>query len=167
MKRHKQSAIAIAILAAFGLLGLVTPATAADETGAKKSEGETTTAPIPAWRSFGSSGDEEDLEETFFRLAQDFVSTSEIGVRRLGPFQAAMPGETQGSSTTSRWDGSSANYPAPASRLPGRPTRITSSSLRCADSRAETDDGEEYHVDGRGRTGCSVGWTDPCARRDP
>ena len=82
MKRHKQSAIAI--LAAFGLLGLVTPATAADETGTKASDGETATAPIPAWRSFGSSGDEEDLEETFFRLAQDFVSTSEIGVRRLG-----------------------------------------------------------------------------------
>ena len=39
---------------------------------------------IPAWEEFGSTTDTENLEETFFRLSRDFVSTAEIGVRRLG-----------------------------------------------------------------------------------
>lgn len=38
---------------------------------------------VPAWKPYGSD-DGESMEETFFRLAQDFVTTSEIGVRRLG-----------------------------------------------------------------------------------
>lgn len=38
---------------------------------------------VPKWEAFGQ-GELESQEETFFRLAQDFVSTSEIGVRRLG-----------------------------------------------------------------------------------
>lgn len=38
---------------------------------------------VPKWEAFGQ-GEMESQEETFFRLAQDFVSTSEVGVRRLG-----------------------------------------------------------------------------------
>ena len=39
---------------------------------------------LPKWESYGSGNDQSRLDETFFRLAQDFVSTSEVGVRRLG-----------------------------------------------------------------------------------
>lgn len=39
---------------------------------------------LPKWESYGSGNDPNRLDETFFRLAQDFVSTSELGVRRLG-----------------------------------------------------------------------------------
>lgn len=38
---------------------------------------------VPAWKPYGSDTGEA-TEETFFRLAQDFVTTSELGVRRLG-----------------------------------------------------------------------------------
>ena len=38
---------------------------------------------MPAWEAFGT-GYPASVEETFFRLAQDFVSTSEVGVQRLG-----------------------------------------------------------------------------------
>lgn len=85
MKRHKLSAIAI--LAAFGLLGVAGAARAeesATNDGATPKEArEDGVETVPAWKAFGS-GDQEVLEETFFRLAQDFVGTSEIGVRRLG-----------------------------------------------------------------------------------
>jgi hypothetical protein len=39
---------------------------------------------LPKWESYGSGNDQDRLDETFFRLAQDFVSTAEVGVRRLG-----------------------------------------------------------------------------------
>jgi hypothetical protein len=91
MKRHKMNAMAI--LAAFGLLtatgGAYAADTADDKAGADakgssaKTVREESVDTVPAWQAFGSN-DEEVLEETFFRLAQDFVGTSEIGVRRLG-----------------------------------------------------------------------------------
>ena len=64
MKRHKLSAIAV--MAAFGLISLIAPAHADDEI-------ETDAETVPAWKSFGG-GDSEQLEETFFRLAQDFAA---------------------------------------------------------------------------------------------
>ena len=66
-----------AALCALGVFSLCVPALAQD--GAR----DEAVREIPTWESYGATNP-EDLEETFFRLAQDFVSTSEIGVRRLG-----------------------------------------------------------------------------------
>lgn len=59
-----------------------TPAKPARTTAAK-SDTESAVATMPTWEAYGSN-DPQTLEETFFRLSRDFVSTSELGVRRLG-----------------------------------------------------------------------------------
>ncbi len=94
----------IATVAALGVFTLVVPAlaqSAADAapppppTAAKavvverrappqKAATEEVANELPKWESYGSGNDQNRLDETFFRLAQDFVSTSEVGVRRLG-----------------------------------------------------------------------------------
>ncbi len=68
-----------AALVVAGVFSLVAPAAAQDA----RSDRAEAAREIPKWESYGATNP-EDLEETFFRLAQDFVSTSEIGVRRLG-----------------------------------------------------------------------------------
>ena len=72
------------------LYAFAVPASAQDDAGTatapesgKKSDRDAAVQTMPAWESYGVGG-EESLEETFFRLSRDFVSTSELGVRRLG-----------------------------------------------------------------------------------
>jgi hypothetical protein len=102
----------IAAVAALGVFSLVAPALAqsapatdAPATGAPavdaqapatpatterraapevETEAEDAMRELPKWESYGSGNDQHRLDETFFRLAQDFVATSEVGVRRLG-----------------------------------------------------------------------------------
>jgi hypothetical protein len=52
-------------------------------TPATKPDAAAATKEMPKWEAFGA-GDTPSLEENFFRLARDFVTTSELGVRRLG-----------------------------------------------------------------------------------
>ena len=72
---------------ALGVGGLATPSLAQDAGASeRKSPGDAraeAVKTVPAWAPYGAD-DDATMEETFFRLAQDFVSTSEIGVRRLG-----------------------------------------------------------------------------------
>lgn len=98
----------IAATAALGVFSLVMPALAQDAPAApgpapaapatsqeqpattekKEAEAPTVTEEtvreLPKWESYGAGTDPDRLDETFFRLAQDFVATSEVGVRRLG-----------------------------------------------------------------------------------
>lgn len=101
MKRNKLSAVVI--IAVFGLFSAATSATTAfaDDTNPEdaapagseeKNAREDGVETVPAWEAFGS-GDQEVLEETFFRLSQDFVATTEIGTRRLGAVPVWPRGE--------------------------------------------------------------------------
>ncbi len=56
---------------------------AAEAAAARDSAVEEAAREIPKWEPYGASNP-ETLEETFFRLAQDFVSTSSLSYRRLG-----------------------------------------------------------------------------------
>lgn len=78
--------------AAFGamLYAFAVPAFGQDSTTTKqpktvqpKSERDQAVETMPTWEAYDTNFD-ENLEETFFRLSRDFVSTSELGVRRLG-----------------------------------------------------------------------------------
>ena len=48
-----------------------------------KTAREEAVSEMPTWGGLDTNY-QESIEETFFRLAQDFVSTAELGVRRLG-----------------------------------------------------------------------------------
>src|SRR5882724_5259525 len=48
-----------------------------------KSDKEAAATTVPTWESYGG-GSTESVEETFFRLSRDFVTTSEDGFKRLG-----------------------------------------------------------------------------------
>ncbi len=95
----------LAVIAALGVFTLVVPALAQDvgavgnaaaiesangdasevRTDARGPAAvEEATRTLPKWESYGGGTDPNSLDETFFRLAQDFVSTSDLGVRRLG-----------------------------------------------------------------------------------
>ncbi len=67
--------------AAIGVFSLVVPAVAQD--AGSTSARDDAVRDLPTWEPYGASN-ADTVEETFFRLAQDFVTTSELGVSRLG-----------------------------------------------------------------------------------
>ncbi len=73
----------VAALVAWGFLGAGATAFAQDkpESSAARDDAVKT---APKWEAFGEGDGDVPLDETFFRLAQDFVSTAEVGYRRLG-----------------------------------------------------------------------------------
>jgi hypothetical protein len=57
-------------------------ATPTDEEAERRARAEAVAA-LPTWESYGAGG-EAGMEETFFRLARDFVMTSDEGIHPLG-----------------------------------------------------------------------------------
>ncbi|MCE9636416.1 MAG: hypothetical protein K8T90_11990 [Planctomycetes bacterium] len=90
---RSDNAARLALAVAIGT-ALAAPAFAQDATRTRAPLATTTAAPqapardeavktMPTWDAFGSS-DTSSTSETMYRLSRDFLSTQEIGVRRLG-----------------------------------------------------------------------------------
>jgi hypothetical protein len=80
------------------LYAFAAPAIAQDSAGpdstSTRSDREETVSTVPTWEAYGPSGG-ETLEETFFRLSRDFVTTTDMSYRRLGAVPIWPRGEVK------------------------------------------------------------------------
>jgi hypothetical protein len=81
--RRLSGALAGACLYAFAAPALAQDSGTKQADGSTRSDREEAATTVPAWEAYGPSGG-ETLEETFFRLSRDFVTTTDESYRKLG-----------------------------------------------------------------------------------